>query len=236
MREEGVFLPVIAKIEKPQAVENLDEIIDALSYHLLSAHLLQNVVLAEWAPALLVLGLPPGLAAAIGGIPAIRLLTRPPVALGLWLATYFVWHLPALYDTALEHYARQLERYLEGDIPIIVRGDGCYLEDSNGKRYLDALAGLFSVNIGYGFGEEIGQAALEQMRELPFYTNWSYAHPRAIELAAAVAELAPGDLVLFPSYLLHAVPPNQGERRITLSFNAIPGALDSWGYGIKFSA
>ena len=40
-------------------------------------------------------------------------------------------------------------------------------------------------------GEEIGQAALEQMRELPFYTNWSYAHPRAIELAAEVASLAP---------------------------------------------
>ena len=45
----------------------------------------------------------------------------------------------------------------------------------------------------------------------------------------------PGDLVLFPSYLLHAVPPNQGERRITLSFNAIPAQLDSWGYTIRFS-
>jgi adenosylmethionine-8-amino-7-oxononanoate aminotransferase len=78
--------------------------------------------------------------------------------------------------------------------PIIVRGDGCYLEDVDGKRYLDALAGLFSVNIGYGFGEEVGQAALEQMRELPFYTNWTYAHPRAIELAEEVASLAPGDL------------------------------------------
>jgi len=78
--------------------------------------------------------------------------------------------------------------------PIIVRGDGCYLEDVHGKRYLDGLAGLFSVNLGYGFGEEIGQAALEQMRELPFYTNWTYAHPRAIELAAEVASLAPGDL------------------------------------------
>jgi adenosylmethionine-8-amino-7-oxononanoate aminotransferase len=78
--------------------------------------------------------------------------------------------------------------------PIIVRGDGCYLEDVDGKRYLDALAGLFSVNIGYGFGEEIGQAALDQMRELPFYTNWTYAHPRAIELATEVASLAPGDL------------------------------------------
>jgi hypothetical protein len=45
----------------------------------------------------------------------------------------------------------------------------------------------------------------------------------------------PGDLVLFPSYLMHAVPPNPGERRITLSFNAIPARLDSWGYAISFS-
>jgi adenosylmethionine-8-amino-7-oxononanoate aminotransferase len=82
----------------------------------------------------------------------------------------------------------------QGEVPIIVRGDGCHLEDANGKRYLDALAGLFSVNLGYGFGEEIGQAALAQMKELPFYTNWSYAHPRAIELAAELASLAPGDL------------------------------------------
>jgi adenosylmethionine-8-amino-7-oxononanoate aminotransferase len=91
------------------------------------------------------------------------------------------------------HFTR-MGGYETADVPIIVRGDGCYLEDANGKRYLDALAGLFSVNIGYSFGEEIGQAALEQMRELPFYTNWSYAHPRAIELAAEVASLAPGDL------------------------------------------
>ena len=64
------------------------------------------------------------------------------------------------------------------EIPIIVRGEGCYLEDSNGKRYLDALAGLFAVNIGYSHGDEIGQAAHDQMKELPYYTNWSYAHPR----------------------------------------------------------
>src|SRR5690242_2624823 len=80
------------------------------------------------------------------------------------------------------------------DTPIIVRGEGCYLEDASGKRYLDALAGLFAVQVGYSFGEEMGQAALAQMRELPFYTNWPYAHPRAIELAAEVAALTPGDL------------------------------------------
>jgi adenosylmethionine-8-amino-7-oxononanoate aminotransferase len=91
------------------------------------------------------------------------------------------------------HFTR-MGGYRDAEVPIIVRGDGCYLEDANGKRYLDALAGLFSVNIGYSYGEEIGKAALEQMRELPFYTNWSYAHPRAIELAETVADLAPGDL------------------------------------------
>src|ERR671918_417300 len=106
------------------------------------------------------------------------------------------------------HFTRMGD-YGRADVPIIVRGDGCYLEDVNGKRYLDALAGLFCVNIGYSFGDEIGQAAHEQMRELPFYTNWSYAHPRAIELAAEVASLAPGDLnrVFFCSGGSEAVEP-----------------------------
>ena len=109
-------------------------------------------------------------------------------------------NMPAISD--LEQMARdhlwlhftRMGAYADGGMPIIVRGDGCYLEDLNGKRYLDALAGLFAVQIGYSYGDEIGQAAHEQMRELPFYTNWSYAHPRAIELAAEVAALAPGDL------------------------------------------
>src|SRR6058998_834376 len=91
------------------------------------------------------------------------------------------------------HFTR-MGAYAEGGMPIIVRGEGCYLEDSNGKRYLDALAGLFAVQIGYSFGDEMGEAAAAQMRELPFYTNWSYAHPRAIELASEIASLAPGDL------------------------------------------
>jgi adenosylmethionine-8-amino-7-oxononanoate aminotransferase len=91
------------------------------------------------------------------------------------------------------HFTR-MSAYAQTEVPIIVRGEGCYLEDVHGKRYLDALAGLFAVQIGYSFGDEVGEAAAAQMRELPFYTNWSYAHPRAIELAAEVASLAPGDL------------------------------------------
>jgi putative membrane protein len=82
--------------------------LEALTFHLLSAHLLQNVILAEWAPALLVLGIPPTLADRIARAPGIRQLTLPAVALGLWLLTYFVWHLPPAYDTALEHPATLL--------------------------------------------------------------------------------------------------------------------------------
>jgi adenosylmethionine-8-amino-7-oxononanoate aminotransferase len=96
-----------------------------------------------------------------------------------------------LRAAARDHLWLHFTRMHGYEPPVIVRGEGCYLWDDEGKRYLDALAGLFSVNIGYSYGEEIGQAALEQMRELPFYTNWSYAHPRAIELATKLAELAP---------------------------------------------
>jgi putative membrane protein len=71
--------------------------------YLLTVHLLQNVVLAEWAPLLVVLSLPPALAAAIARPPAVRALTHPLVALPLWLANYMLWHLPWIYDTALEH-------------------------------------------------------------------------------------------------------------------------------------
>jgi putative membrane protein len=74
----------------------------ALNY-LLSAHLLQNVVLAEWAPALCVLGLAPTLTARLNQAPAVRVLTNPILALPIWLATYFLWHVPWMYDTALEH-------------------------------------------------------------------------------------------------------------------------------------
>jgi putative membrane protein len=72
-------------------------------HYLLTIHLLQNVVLAEWAPLLVVLGLAPALAAAIARPSPVRALTHPVVALPLWLANYMLWHLPWLYDTALEH-------------------------------------------------------------------------------------------------------------------------------------
>ena len=78
-------------------------------------------------------------------------------------------------------------------LPIIVAGEGCYVYDADGKRYLDGLAALFCVNAGHG-RPELAEAAANQIRELDFYTTWSYAHPRAIELAERIAKLAPGDL------------------------------------------
>jgi adenosylmethionine-8-amino-7-oxononanoate aminotransferase len=101
---------------------------------------------------------------------------------------------PGSLDHLWLHFT-EMGRYRAGEeVQVIVRGDGCYLEDATGRRYLDALAGLFCVNIGYGFGEEMGEAAAAQMRELPFAINWTFAHPRSIELAGEVAALAPGDL------------------------------------------
>ena len=71
--------------------------------YLLSAHLFQNVALAEWAPGLAVLGLSPAMARALAALRAIRALTHPLVALALWLGTYAVWHVPVVYDAALRH-------------------------------------------------------------------------------------------------------------------------------------
>jgi putative membrane protein len=72
-------------------------------HYLLSIHLLQNVVTAEWAPGLVVFALAPALARELEQLASVRLLTHPLFTLPLWLATYFVWHVPAVYDTALRH-------------------------------------------------------------------------------------------------------------------------------------
>jgi adenosylmethionine-8-amino-7-oxononanoate aminotransferase len=90
------------------------------------------------------------------------------------------------------HFTR-MGAYADHEVPIIVRGEGCYVYDQHDRRYLDALAALFCVNIGHGRGD-VAQAGADQARELGFFTNWSFAHPRSIELAARVASLAPGDL------------------------------------------
>jgi len=91
------------------------------------------------------------------------------------------------------HFTRMGEYSDTQEIPIIVRGEGCYVYDEHGKRYLDGLASLFCSNIGHGRADLV-QAGAEQAKELGYFSSWSYAHPSTIELAARVADLAPGDL------------------------------------------
>jgi len=98
----------------------------------------------------------------------------------------------AAHDHLWLHFTRH-SSYQSADIPTIVRGDGAYVYDSLGRRYLDGLAGLFVVQVGHG-RTELAEAAAKQASELAFFPLWSYAHPTAIELAERLAGYAPGDL------------------------------------------
>lgn len=91
------------------------------------------------------------------------------------------------------HFTRHSVYYDGGHVPVIVKGDGCYIWDDQGRRYIDGLAGLFVVQVGHG-RKELAAAAARQAEELAFFPVWSYAHPRAIELAERLAAYAPGDL------------------------------------------
>ena len=90
------------------------------------------------------------------------------------------------------HFTR-MSAYEKTDVPVIVRGEGPYIWDDKGKRYLDGLAGLFVVQAGHGRAE-LAEAAAKQASELAFFPLWSYAHPKAVELAERLADLTPGDL------------------------------------------
>ncbi|WP_296666492.1 aspartate aminotransferase family protein [Demequina sp.] len=101
-----------------------------------------------------------------------------------------------LQQAAKDHlwmHFTQHGRYADEDVPIIVRGEGAYIWDSDGNRYLDGLAGLFVNQLGHG-RTELAEAGAAQAKELAFHPLWSYAHPRAIELAERLAHHAPGDL------------------------------------------
>ena len=90
------------------------------------------------------------------------------------------------------HFTR-MSAYDQSEVPIIVRGEGPYVYDAKGRRYLDALAGLFVNQLGHG-RTDLAEVASKQASQLAFFPLWSYAHPNAIELAERVANMAPGDL------------------------------------------
>jgi adenosylmethionine-8-amino-7-oxononanoate aminotransferase len=91
------------------------------------------------------------------------------------------------------HFTRLGTYGAHHEVPVMVRGEGPYVWDQYGKRYLDGLAGLFTSQLGHG-RTELAEAASKQASELAYFPLWTYAHPRAIELAERLAGLAPGDL------------------------------------------
>ncbi|TDV55084.1 aspartate aminotransferase family protein [Actinophytocola oryzae] len=95
-------------------------------------------------------------------------------------------------DNLWMHFTR-MSSYADAPVPTIARGEGPYIWDTNGRRYLDGLSGLFVVQVGHG-REELADAAAKQARELAYFPIWSYAHPKAVELAERLATLTPGDL------------------------------------------
>jgi adenosylmethionine-8-amino-7-oxononanoate aminotransferase len=102
-------------------------------------------------------------------------------------------HLQAAARRHLWLHFTRMSSYADHEVPVIVRGDGPYVWDSRGRRYLDGLSGLFVVQVGHG-RQELGQAAAKQASELGYFPLWSYAHPTAVELAERLADYAPGDL------------------------------------------
>jgi len=99
-----------------------------------------------------------------------------------------------LSDTARRHLWMHFTRMAgDHDVPVIVRGEGAWVYDDRGKRYLDGLAGLFVTQVGHG-RTELAEAMAKQASELAYFPVWSYAHPRAVELAERLADIAPGDL------------------------------------------
>ena len=90
------------------------------------------------------------------------------------------------------HFTR-MSTYADSEVPVIVRGSGAYVYDQHGRRYLGGLSGLFVSQVGHG-RQEIAEAGARQAAELAYFPLWSYAHPKAIELAQRLADLAPGDL------------------------------------------
>jgi len=91
------------------------------------------------------------------------------------------------------HFTRLGSYGAHHEVPVMVRGEGAYVWDHRGKRYLDGLAGLFTSQLGHG-RTDLAEAASKQASELAYFPLWTYAHPRAIELAARIASLTPGDL------------------------------------------
>jgi adenosylmethionine-8-amino-7-oxononanoate aminotransferase len=99
-----------------------------------------------------------------------------------------------LQQTARDHLLLHFSKQGIDDLLVLERGEGAYVFDTRGNRYVDALSSLFCAQLGYSYGEEMASAAASQLTTLAFSTNWGTAHPRSIELAERLADLAPATL------------------------------------------
>ena len=139
-----------------------------------------------------------------------------------------------LQELDLEHHLHPFTDHkdLRSKKPrIIVRGDGVFIYDNDGNRYLDAMSGLWCVNIGYG-RKELAIVAKKQMEELPYYnTFFQTSHPPVIELSKKIASLAPKDMntIFFSSSGSEA---NETNMRLVRHYWASIGKLSKKNYNI----
>jgi adenosylmethionine-8-amino-7-oxononanoate aminotransferase len=104
--------------------------------------------------------------------------------------------MPDLQELARRHlwgHFTRMGAFVDHELPIISRGEGCYVYDAHGRRIVDGLSGLFVVQVGYG-RRELAEAGARQAETLNYFPLWSYGHEPAIELATQLARRAPGDL------------------------------------------
>ncbi|MBU6515769.1 MAG: aspartate aminotransferase family protein [Acidobacteriota bacterium] len=114
----------------------------------------------------------------------------------------------------------------QNEVPIIVRGEGTRVYDANGKEYFDGISGLFTNALGHG-RPEFAVAAAESINTLTFFPIWTYAHPKAIELAEKLASLAPGDLnrVFFTTGGAEA---NESAWKLARQYHRLRGDTDRY--------
>jgi adenosylmethionine-8-amino-7-oxononanoate aminotransferase len=119
-----------------------------------------------------------------------------------------------LQRSAADHLLLHFSKQRLDDLLVLDRGEGPYVFDTRGRRYIDALSSLFCAQLGYSYGAEMAEAATAQLTRLPFNTNWATAHPPAIELAERLTGLAPPGLT-------HAFFTNGGSESVEAAWKLV---------------
>lgn len=139
--------------------------------------------------------------------------------------------------TTTDHLWRHFTRTVEAASPIVIdRAEGCYIFDSDGNRYLDALSALYCTNIGYGPWPEIGEAAKDQLDRLPFFHNWvGYSSPPVLELTEKLEKIVPIDVgrVFFVNGGSEAI---EAALKVARQYHALRGETSRYKFVTRRSA